>query len=315
MPRSPAPLRTIFLLAALSFVFANVTVAQEPAKPSTPTPTPPPNPSEASPSTDAPATPGEPEANPEQRRGRGTRRRGRRGGDDEAAQDAASDAKKKKPSRPKKPRRGIPVTEPLVQQHCATCHVANDDGHMTRISYMRKSPEGWQQTIKRMIRHHELELTPEEAKKIVRYLANDHGLTRSEAGRALYEAERRVHWSEQQHDKDMLRSCGACHTLGRFLSQQRDAQEWKQLKAMHLAFFPIARGQFRSRGGRRGGSGGGGDNIDWSSLSDAERERMMEERRRARRNQQDNRRQDSRQAREGPRIVHAGVGSVDRQPS
>lgn len=186
---------------------------------------------------------------------------------------------------PKAPRRGIPVTEPLLYKHCSTCHKTDENGLMSRISYLRKTPEGWEQSLKRMARQLELGFTAEEARSIVAYLANEHGLTRSEAERSLYEVERRVHWSEAEQDADFRATCGACHTLGRVLAQQRDPEEWKILKNTHLAFFPLARMQ-AFQGDRRGGGGGGGGppEPDWASMTEDERmetwERRQEEARR-----------------------------------
>ena len=167
---------------------------------------------------------------------------------------------------PDEDRPGIPVRNDLISAHCGACHEEDDKGLMGRISYMRKSPEGWSISLKRMVRLYDVLTTPDEARQIVRYLANEHGLSRSEAERGLYESERRVHWSEQHHDQERLRACAACHSLGRILNQQRDADEWRQLKATHLAYFPVAAqsmgGAFpreRNRGGNRGaGARGGG---------------------------------------------------------
>lgn len=140
-------------------------------------------------------------------------------------------------------RRGIPVEDPLVHTHCARCHALDDKQYMTRISYLRKSPEGWSETIKRMGRLYGMQLSTTDAKQLVRSLANSHGLTRAEAERGLYESERRVHWSEENHDQDFRRACQQCHTLGRVLLQQRDGEEWQLLRATHVAMFPLARGQ------------------------------------------------------------------------
>src|SRR5687768_2510995 len=100
---------------------------------------------------------------------------------------------------------------------------------MTRVSYVRKSPEGWSETIKRMGRLYGMQLSATDAKQLVRSLANTHGLTRVEAERGLYESERRVHWSEDHHEQDFKRACAQCHTLGRVLLQQRDDEEWQLL--------------------------------------------------------------------------------------
>jgi quinohemoprotein amine dehydrogenase len=166
----------------------------------------------------------------------------------------------------KPPRPGIPVDDALVHAHCARCHALDERQHMTRISYVRKSPEGWSETIKRMGRLHGLQLSADDAKQLVRSLANSHGLARSEAERGLYESERRVHWSEAHHDQDFQRACAQCHPLGRVLLQQRDAEEWQLLRATHVAMFPLSRGQMgggppddeeRRPGGSRGGENSG----------------------------------------------------------
>ena len=39
---------------------------------------------------------------------------------------------------------GIPVTSPLVRQKCSGCHRADEKGRLTRISYRRTTPEGWE---------------------------------------------------------------------------------------------------------------------------------------------------------------------------
>ena len=180
------------------------------------------------------------------------------------------------PPAEKKPRKGIPVTDALVKNQCMNCHKETEPGSglLGRISFMRKSPEGWEISLKRMIRHHELALLPDEARQIVRYLSNDHGLSRSEAERGLFEAERRVHVSDAPTDKDFVGACAACHSLGRVLSEQRDDTEWKYLKATHLAFFPLA--QMHAFGG--GGRGGGG-NFELPPDFDGDFEALMERRR------------------------------------
>lgn len=168
-------------------------------------------------------------------------------------------------------RAGIPVKNELITKYCVGCHPADATGLMTRISYQRKSPEGWELTLKRMLRHHHLQTTPSEAKEILAYLANDFGLTRAEARRGLFESERRVHWSESNTDQELKESCAGCHSLGRVYSQQRDGTEWKLLKAMHLAFFPLARSQaFRGSPARSNNS-----NVNIEAMSEAERQEFF----------------------------------------
>ncbi|MBK8098597.1 MAG: hypothetical protein IPK26_15915 [Planctomycetes bacterium] len=225
-------------------------------QPPAPVPTPPaPSTTPATPPAATPPTatpPGEPAATqdperPAQGEGRrrgGAGRRGRGGEGGEAGNEPQDPEGGDKPAEPPKPpRRGIAVSDPLVHTHCARCHELNADQMMTRISYLRMSPEGWQETLKRMIRLHGMQVSPSDAKALVRSLANSHGLTRTEAERGLYESERRVHWSEESADADFKRACAQCHTLGRVLGQQRDDEEWQLLRATHVAMFPLSRGQ------------------------------------------------------------------------
>jgi len=161
-----------------------------------------------------------------------------------SAQNAAGIADNKqgaaKPAKKRREKPGIPVEDLLVRSMCGRCHVVDDRGHMTRISYLRKSPEGWAQSIKRMGRLHGLQLTPTSAKMLVRSLSNSHGLSRAEAEKGLYDSERRVHWSEDHHDSDFKQACAQCHPLGRALLQYRDKDEWQLLRATHVAMFPLA---------------------------------------------------------------------------
>src|SRR5882762_3274626 len=70
---------------------------------------------------------------------------------------------------------GIPVTDKLTLEKCSTCHKADEKGNLTRISWIRTTPEGWEEAIKRMVKLNGLALSPVEARHIVSYLAKDHG--------------------------------------------------------------------------------------------------------------------------------------------
>src|SRR5215471_12303502 len=65
---------------------------------------------------------------------------------------------------------GVPVTDPLVIDKCSACHHEDEKGNLTRISWGRTTPEGWEEIIKRMIRLNGLTLKPEEARAIVKSL-------------------------------------------------------------------------------------------------------------------------------------------------
>ena len=71
---------------------------------------------------------------------------------------------------------GLPVTSALVRQKCSGCHPADEKGRLTRISYRRTTPEGWEATIKRMVTLDDVKIEPTEARDILRYLADHHGL-------------------------------------------------------------------------------------------------------------------------------------------
>src|SRR6516162_8751590 len=63
-----------------------------------------------------------------------------------------------------KPEEGIPVTDSTVLAKCGTCHTKDDKGNLSRISWERSTPEGWEEAIKRMMRLNGLEITPAEAR-------------------------------------------------------------------------------------------------------------------------------------------------------
>jgi quinohemoprotein amine dehydrogenase len=133
---------------------------------------------------------------------------------------------------------GIPVKSQLVIDRCSSCHKKDEKGNLTRISFERKTPEGWQETLKRMIRLNGLTITPDEAKQIVQYLSNNNGLAPEEAKPAFYEAEKRV-IDEKPPDESLRATCVICHSLGRVLSQRRSKEEWELLGNMHVGLFPV----------------------------------------------------------------------------
>ena len=142
--------------------------------------------------------------------------------------------------KPKEPGEdGIPVTSQLVIDKCSSCHKKDDKGRLTRISWERTTPEGWQQAIKRMVRLNGLTLTPDEARQIVRYLSSNHGLAPEEARPALYEVEHRIQ-DETVPDESVRNACVICHTYGRIISQRRSKEEWDLLVNMHIGYFPVA---------------------------------------------------------------------------
>jgi quinohemoprotein amine dehydrogenase len=140
---------------------------------------------------------------------------------------------------------GIPVTSDLVKRKCSGCHRADDKGRLNRISFRRTTPEGWEQTIKRMVALNTLKIEPAEARDVLRYLADHQGLAPEEASPAAFEVERRdidfTYASEKdEKDKDKKiteETCIACHSFGRVMSQRRTKEEWELLVAMHRGYY------------------------------------------------------------------------------
>jgi quinohemoprotein amine dehydrogenase len=135
---------------------------------------------------------------------------------------------------------GFPVKDPLTLSKCGACHAPDAKGNMTRISYIRTTPEGWEEAIKRMVRLNGLQLSPEEARSILRYLSDYHGLAPEENAKIAYFTEHRI-IDEKIPSPDVAHACAACHALAKPLSWHRTPADWKYLENMHIAFFPSVR--------------------------------------------------------------------------
>src|SRR5881296_1969654 len=144
---------------------------------------------------------------------------------------------------------GIPITHQLTLDKCGGCHQRDANGMMRRLSYIRTTPEVWEQAIKRMIRLNGLVLKPEEAREILRYLSNNNGLAPEEAKPVFWEAEHRLFrdQSDKIPDDALQHTCNYCHTIGRVLTQRRTRDDYEKLINMHLGLFPGAENQLRPR--------------------------------------------------------------------
>ncbi|MEW6320160.1 MAG: quinohemoprotein amine dehydrogenase subunit alpha [Acidobacteriota bacterium] len=138
-----------------------------------------------------------------------------------------------------RPPEGIPITDPTVRKACGACHAADDKQQMSRISFRRTTPEGWQETIRRMVALNGVRLDPQTAREVVRYLSNHLGLAPEEAAAAAWETERRLVDYKYAGDADTEQTCIACHSFGRILHQRRTRQEWELLVAMHRGWYPL----------------------------------------------------------------------------
>jgi len=134
---------------------------------------------------------------------------------------------------------GIPITDKTVRAACGSCHTSDDKQQMSRISFQRNTPEGWQDTIKRMVALNGVRIEPQAARDVVRYLSNNLGLAPEEARPAAFEVERRAADFKYEASKETEATCSACHSMGRVISQRRTRGEWELLIAMHRGWYPL----------------------------------------------------------------------------
>ncbi len=165
----------------------------------------------------------------------------------------AAAADEKKESEP-----GIPVSSDLVKAKCGGCHRDDGKGNLTRISWERTTPEGWQQIIKRMVRLNGVSLTPVEARDVVKSLSETHGLAPEEAKPVAWYWEKRQLESEQLPNDTLRDACAACHPIAQPNSWRRSKAEWDLLANMHRGYFPVVEFTSFRRPFRPGGGGGGG---------------------------------------------------------
>ncbi|MBI2309075.1 MAG: quinohemoprotein amine dehydrogenase subunit alpha [Rhodocyclales bacterium] len=124
----------------------------------------------------------------------------------------------------------------ILRSKCGTCHLEN--GALQRIGNLRKSPEGWDMTIARMGVWHKVEVSRDERKALVKYLADRQGLAPEESAPYRYLLERRPNAQDVVPNEEFAQMCGRCHSFGRVALQRRDAGEWQKLVHTHLGQFP-----------------------------------------------------------------------------
>ena len=148
-----------------------------------------------------------------------------------------------------KPDEGIPITDATVVKACGSCHKTDEKQQLSRISFQRNTPEGWQSAIQRMAALNGLKIDPATARQVVRYLSNNLGLAPEEAKPAAFEVERRTPDYKYTANADAEGVCTKCHSMGRVISQRRTREEWNLLIAMHRGWYPLVDNQAFRRGG------------------------------------------------------------------
>ena len=144
---------------------------------------------------------------------------------------------------------GFDITDPTVLARCGSCHLRDSTGRIKRLSYMRKTPEGWEASIRRMVSLNGVRLEPAEARQIVKYLSNNLGLAPAEVRPGRFELERRMVEYRYTADAPTENTCRACHSMGRVITQRRTRGEWGLVVAMHRGYYPGVDFQGFRRGG------------------------------------------------------------------
>jgi quinohemoprotein amine dehydrogenase len=111
---------------------------------------------------------------------------------------------------------------------------------MSRISFRRTTPEGWEATVRRMVALNGAKLEPATAREVVRYLSNQLGLAPDEVKPAAFETERRMVDFKYQTSRDAEQVCSACHSIGRVMLQRRSKDDWRMLVDMHRGWYPLS---------------------------------------------------------------------------
>ena len=133
---------------------------------------------------------------------------------------------------------GFVVRDNNILANCTGCHVRDTAGYLQRISYERKTPEGWEMSVRRMMALNKVRIDPTVAKTIVRYLSDHQGLAPAEVRPARFESERRMIEYRYTADPRTETTCRACHSMGRVLTQRRTREEWELLVGTHRSLFP-----------------------------------------------------------------------------
>jgi quinohemoprotein amine dehydrogenase len=144
---------------------------------------------------------------------------------------------------------GYAVRDRNVLTYCRRCHVTDSAGYMQRVSYERKTPEGWEMSVRRMVALNGVKLEPAVARSIVRYLSDNHGLAPAELRPGRFETERRMVEYRYTADARTETTCRACHSMGRVITQRRTRAEWELLIATHRGLYPDVDFQGFRRGG------------------------------------------------------------------
>jgi len=148
---------------------------------------------------------------------------------------------------------GIPIDNPLIAEKCTTCHEPDAQGRLPRISFLRKTPEGWEETLWRHKRMGRIDITAAEKDEIIKYLADNLTLAPAEARPFAYVLERRD-IEETVENEAVAIVCSRCHSYAKAALQRRTKDEWWELRDLHMGQIPTIIYQMRA--------------LDWYAVTD-----------------------------------------------
>jgi len=93
---------------------------------------------------------------------------------------------------------------------------------------------------------HSLQISDEDRRTLVKYLADTQGLAPSETDGVRYALERRLNTVEK-FDDQTSQMCSRCHSGARVALQRRPAKEWEELVNFHLGQWPSLEYQLLAR--------------------------------------------------------------------
>src|SRR5688500_13778885 len=68
---------------------------------------------------------------------------------------------------------GFEIRNDAIIRNCSSCHVKDSSGKfLSRLSYLRKTPEGWETSVRRMMTLQKVRVSEADARVIVRYLSD-----------------------------------------------------------------------------------------------------------------------------------------------
>ena len=151
-----------------------------------------------------------------------------------------------------------PTGQAVVRTKCQACHAPLEAGGWSRISESRRTPEGWDMTVARMMYSHGVKLTAPERQAVVKYLADTQGLAPDETSGYRYALERRSSVVEHFDNQKVGETCARCHSYSRIALQRRSEDDWRRLSHFHVGQFPVIEIQ------------AGGRDRDWWEIASKE---------------------------------------------